>query len=181
MADAVVGGRLSGAARSRRTRTQDASASSRPLPWGADDLLRWGITIGIGAIVVGVSWYVCAGEASFGQQVGPADAAIAGLLVAAVGNASWLLKGRRAVGERRRALLPDVEPAPVAPVHVGGTGSFVVEPESASETDRFVAGAGMERYHRADCALASGREGWESLTRDEHKAAGRRPCGVCRP
>jgi hypothetical protein len=45
----------------------------------------------------------------------------------------------------------------------------------------FLAGAGMERYHRPDCALAAGRTGWTTATRQEHEAAGRRACGVCRP
>ena len=69
--------------------------------------------MGLGGIVVAVSWYVCAGDVSFSQQIGPTDAAVAGLLLAGIGNVGWLLRGRRILGERRRALLPDV-PARVA-------------------------------------------------------------------
>ena len=64
--------------------------------------------MGLGGIVIAVAWYVAAGEATFAQQVGPVDAALAGLLLSGVGNLAWLLHGRRTLGERRRLLLPDI-------------------------------------------------------------------------
>jgi hypothetical protein len=124
--------------------------------------------VGIGGIVVAVSWYVCAGDVSFSQQIGPADAAVAGLLLAGIGNVGWLLRGRRILGERRRALLPDV-PARVAVGTVRPVGAHHEEDAGAL----YVAGDGME--------LASGRHDWTAKTRAEHEVAGRRPCGVCRP
>jgi hypothetical protein len=144
------------------------------------------ITVGLGGIVVAVSWYVCAGDLQFSQQVGPIDAAIAGLLLAGIGNLGWLLHGRRALGERRRSLLPDVTVADLdQPASVGtrrglGTASATITASAAVET-LFVAGEGMERFHRPDCALAAGRANWTAVSRREHEAAGRRPCGVCRP
>lgn len=176
------------AARARlrtRARSLDQSrraASARPVLWGAEDLLRWVIAAGLGGIVIAVGWYIAAGEATFGQQVGPLDAALAGLFLSAVGNLGWLLRGRRALGERRKLLLPNVvgtaasEVAPAVVVHP------VLSPSSAaSASEVFLAGEGMERYHRPDCALAAGRTGWTTATRREHEVAGRRPCGVCRP
>ena len=150
--------------------------------WGAEDLLRWVITCGLGGIVIVVAWYIAAGEATFGQQVGPLDAALAGLLLSGVGNLAWLLHGRRALGERRRILLPDVAEAAAG----RGAQAVIVGPvtalsHEASADEVFLAGEGMERFHRADCALAAGRTGWTTATRREHEAAGRRPCGVCRP
>src|SRR6185437_4675303 len=107
--------------------------------------------------------------ASFGQQVGPLDAALAGLLLSGVGNLVWLLHGRRAVGERRRLLLPDVAASAAAHVVVA------VPPPSpastATEADVFLAGEGMERFHRPGCALAAGRTGWTTATRQEHEEA----------
>jgi hypothetical protein len=180
MAEAVAHGRL----RTRATAI-DASrqvAPARPLLWGAEDLLRWAITTGLGGIVIVVAWYVAAGEATFAQQVGPIDAALAGLLLSGVGNLAWLLHGRRAVGERRRLLLPDVAAATASadaqPVVVGPLSSTA---STATVDDVFLAGEGMERFHRPDCALAAGRTGWTTATRREHEDAGRRPCGVCRP
>jgi hypothetical protein len=178
MAQAVAHGRL----RTRAT-SIDASrqvAPARPLLWGAEDLLRWAITTGLGGIVIAVAWYVAAGEATFAQQVGPLDAAVAGLLLSGVGNLAWLLHGRRALGERRRLLLPDLAEATPdpQPVLVGPLST----PAVARATDEvFLAGEGMDRFHRPGCALAAGRTGWTTATRRHHEEAGRRPCGVCRP
>jgi len=183
MAEVVAGRRLPGAARSRRAGAPPARAASRTLLWRAEDLIRWGITVGLGGIVIAVAWYVCAGDASFDQQVGPADAAVGGLLLAGIGNAVWLLQGRRALGERRRTLLPDVAaPEPtVTRVTDAGAVPMPAPGETTAQAGLFVAGAGLERYHRPGCALASGRSDWTGMTRAEHEVAGRRPCGVCRP
>jgi len=164
---------------------QPVRAASRPMPWRADDLCRWVLTAGLGGVVIAVAWYFGAGEATFSQQLGPLDAAVAGLLVSGIGNVAWLLRGRRAVGERRRALIPDLESAR----RRRRVASAALRPEgprppagAVEAADRlFVAGAGMERFHRPGCALATGRDGWSHMTRAEHERAGRRPCGVCRP
>jgi hypothetical protein len=178
MAEAVASGRLR--TRAGISGVPRRAAPARPLLWGAEDLLRWVITVGLGGIVIVVAWYVAAGEATFAQQVGPIDAAIAGLLLSGVGNLAWLLHGRRALGERRRLLLPDVAAATAST----GAPPVVVGPLStttAATDDVFLAGEGMERFHRPSCALAAGRTGWRTATRREHEDAGRRPCGVCRP
>jgi len=173
----VTAGRL----RTRATAVGRRTAPSESLParpavpaglWRAEELLRWGLTLALGAIVIGVAWYVCAGEANFSQQVGPLDAAVAGVLLAGVGNVGWLLHGRRALGQRRQALLPDI-------VDVRRVSAAVEDHSATSEL--LVAGEGMERYHRQGCTLTEGRTGWSSATRAEHEAAGRQPCGVCRP
>lgn len=143
--------------------------------WRAEDLFRWAVAVGLGGVVVAVSWYVCAGEVSFSQQVGPTDVAVAGLVVAGIGNVGWLLKGRRALGERRRALVADVPLADRTQVDVV---SVVPRP---ADVDLYVGGDGMERFHRPECVLTSGRRDWKSMSRAEHQAAGREPCGVCRP
>jgi hypothetical protein len=149
----------------------------RPALWRSQDLLRWGVTVGLGGIVVAVAWYLCAGDVSFSRQIGPTDAAVAGLLVAGVGNVGWLLRGRRLVGERRRALLPDA--APRAAEHA--VVRRIDEGHGGDVGALCVAGDELERFHRPDCPLAVGRDEWRTMTRTEHGAAGRRPCGVCRP
>ena len=174
MAQVAAGGRLE---QSRyEVGASRAAPAPRPVLWRAEDLLRWGLTVGLGAIVVAVSWYVCAGDVSFSQQIGPTDAAVAGLLLAGIGNVGWLLHGRRILGERRRALLPDVP----ARVEVGTVRPVGVHHEEEPGAI-YVAGEGMERFHRPDCLLASGRHDWKTKTRAEHEVAGRRPCGVCQP
>jgi hypothetical protein len=180
MAEAVAPTRL-------RTRPSSIDAPrqvvrARPLLWGAEDLLRWAITTGLGGIVIAVGWYIAAGEATFAQQVGPLDAALAGLLLSGLGNLVWLLHGRRALGERRRLLLPDVADVTAGAAARGiAVGAPLTATSETAVADVFLAGEGMERFHRPGCALAAGRTGWTTATRQEHEEAGRRPCGVCRP
>ncbi len=153
--------------------------ASGGVPWSAEDLIRWVLGLGAGGIVIVVSWYVCSGDATFSRQIGPVDAAVGGLVLAGLGNVMWLLRGRRALGERRRALLPDIadfieatERSAEAEVPAAGS--------AASEGDLFVGGEGMVRFHRPDCILAVGRS-WAVSTRQVHEEAGRLPCGVCDP
>jgi hypothetical protein len=155
--------------------------------WSAEDLLRWLLTVGAGAIVVAVSWYVCAGDASFNRQIGPLDAAAAGLVLGGLGNVMWLVRGRRVLGERRRALLPD--PLTLIAGSAGAAGSAptalapvpaAVEEIAGDPAGLFVAGDGLARFHRPGCALAEGRD-WVASSRRQHEDAGRMPCGICRP
>lgn len=179
MAQAVARGRLQ-----TRARTTDATrpvTPARPMLWGAEDLLRWAITCGLGGIVIVVCWYIAAGEATFGQQIGPVDAALAGLMLSGVGNLAWLLHGRRALGERRRLLLPDVVVTSAVEVPVAAVATVTPPSGTPAVGEVFLAGEGMELFHRPDCALAAGRTGWTTATRREHEDAGRKPCGVCRP
>jgi hypothetical protein len=162
-----------------------ALAASRPgtasggVLWSAEDFIRWALGVGAGGIVIVVAWYVCSGDATFGRQIGPVDVAVGGVVFAGLGNVMWLLRGRRALGERRRALLPDMAAigeatGPSAEADVGAAGSAGVE------TDLFLGGEGMVRFHRPDCTLAVGRS-WAASTRQVHEEAGRLPCGVCDP
>ena len=167
--------------------TPRVPVAQRGALWSAEDLLRWALATGVGGIVIAVSWYVGAGDASFNRQIGPLDAAVAGVVVSGLGNAVWLLRGRRALGERRRALLAD----PVVAVDTDGPGavrrvssSAGAGPAGAASSDAaaeaLVAGEGLLRFHRPDCVLAAGRD-WTGATREQHEDAGRSPCGVCRP
>ena len=174
MTEVMAGRRL--ATRTRplegaRVSVPDSNASL----WRPEDLLRWAVTASLGGVAIAACWYVAAGDATFAQQIGPTNVAVAGLLLSGVGNAAWLLKGRRMLGERRRALLPDV-PVPTTAVAEQGEAD-----RGEVKRTLYVAGEGMERYHRSGCPLAAGRGGWTSMTAERHEAAGRRPCGVCMP
>jgi hypothetical protein len=143
--------------------------------------------LGVGGVVIVVAWYICSGDASFNRQIGPLDAAVGGAVLAGLGNVMWLMRGRRAIGERRRALLPDPVEAAIAPVRVGpsagevATGAWADDGgPAARDPELFVAGQGLVRFHRAECALAVGRS-WEPASRQQHEDVGRLPCGVCRP
>jgi hypothetical protein len=146
-----------------------AGRSSRRALWGADDLLRWVALITVGFVMIVAAWFVVSGEAQFAEQVGMADLAVGGLLVACAGHVMWVLSGRRAVGERRRFLLGDpgriVLPADRPGVAVSGE-------------EQLVAGAGTKLFHRPNCRLVVGRD-WPVTSREELVRAGRVPCGVC--
>jgi hypothetical protein len=141
--------------------------------WGPEDLLRWVALSAAGLVMVLAAWYVSSGEARFGRQVGMLNLAVGGVVVACLGHVVWVLEGRRAVGERRRALLGE-------PLETGGVGSEVHGRVAACEVDGFVAGVGTRLFHRSGCPLAEGR-GWSVGSREEHVGAGRVACGVCRP
>jgi hypothetical protein len=122
-----------------------------------------------------VGWYLASGEIKYSRQIGPANLAVAGLLVAGAGHVAYLMRGRRAVGERRRRLLGDPTLAPAG--RAAATPAALHLDGAASET---TAGDGMMRYHRKGCPLAAGRN-WAVRSAEEQEAAGRIPCGACRP
>jgi len=97
---------------------------------------------------------------------------LAGLLIAGVANAMWLLRIFVAIGPVRDV---DVVPGPrVSPVAVQARGT------SRGNTGLLVSGDGMSRYHRADCALAAGKR-TSVAGRAAHERAGRAACAVCDP
>jgi hypothetical protein len=173
----------------RETALRPARASERGL-WGAEDFIRVVLAQAAGGIAIVVAWYIGSGDVSFNHQIGPLDVAVAGAVVAGLGNVMWLLRGRRAVGARRRALLPDPVVAAIATgTGTGSVGDRRLVSSSAGAADAgtaapgpdlFVAGEGLVRFHRPECALAVGRS-WELASRQQHEDVGRLPCGVCRP
>jgi hypothetical protein len=143
------------------------------LPWTVGQLLFWVTASSVGLLVLLVSWWLVGGQVRIGPQIPWLNAGMAGLAVAAVGNVLWLLQGRRAVAERTRAVVGRLSDRPpprrrtVAPARRAADGGFV-----ATEA--------MTHYHRPDCLLVAGRSA-RPQARAEHVAAGRTPCGACRP
>jgi hypothetical protein len=137
-------------------------------PWSADQALRLVGLVGAGAVMCVVAWAVASGRAKFGDQVGWASLAVGGLVVAFFGQASWLLNGRRALGERSIHLLG-------LPPQRTAAGNGV-----RSTASQLVGGDGLRWYHRADCPLARAQD-WPAASRSEHEVDGRQPCGVCQP
>jgi hypothetical protein len=122
-----------------------------------------------------MGWYLAAGETNYNRQLGPANLAVAGLIVAEAANVWWFVRGRRAVGERRRQLLGE-------PIDRPGTTAGTVSAHAAPVPGTMVtvAGEGMRHYHRPECPLAAGRD-WPQLSVEESLTDGRTPCGVCQP
>ena len=138
-------------------------------PWEAEDLLRTlGLSL-VGVALAGVAWYQSEQHDVLADQVRWANLSVGGFVVGSYAAVGWLLRGRRAVGRRQRALLAFVRPLPLDRAEVVRLAS----------TD-LVAGDGLRYFHLAACPLARSR-GWRPAGRDELLTAGRTPCGVCRP
>jgi hypothetical protein len=113
------------------------------------------------------AWYNASGSDRLSTVVAWVNLGVGGIIVSGTANALWLLAGRRAVGERRRWLLP--EPSEIT-----------TDAKPAADVEQLVCGAGMTRFHRESCLLVEGKP-VAPASRQQHLAEGRRPCGVCEP
>lgn len=145
--------------------------------WVRQDALLALVLLIAGVVLWSVGWYRAAGEVSFNEQRGPLNLAVLGTILGSAGFVLWFLRGRRAIGFRRR-VLAERRRALVHPASTAPRVAASLAPRSVSPV--LVAGPVLARYHRADCPLAAGR-GWASGLRGEHEAAGRHACGVCLP
>ena len=123
----------------------------------------------IGAVLFFVGVGVVGNETVYDDQVPGIDVAIVGVVVANAAGVLLLLAGRRSVTARRVRVLG------AAP---GGPAAVVITAPASSTM--LVGGDGLTHFHRADCAMAVGRD-WPELDRDAHERAGRIACGVCMP
>jgi hypothetical protein len=143
-------------------------------PWIAEDLVRWATTTAVALAVIAVAGIAAHGQKLFHNQYVWGDLAVAGALVGFYANVIWLLRGRRSVGERMQTLLGDAPPSQVRTQAGPRAG------EGHAVSLELVAPNGAKLFHRPECLLAVGREAF-SASRSAHEAAGRAPCGVCRP
>lgn len=141
--------------------------------WSAEDLLRWLVVLVIGVSMVLGAWYVASGQAALGRQVPAVDLAIAGAIVTVSGNAVWLLKGRRRVGQRTNAS------SLRAGLLLRTTGQPAIA-DSRAQADELQWVPGLRYFHKETCVLLKARDS-EVAPRDEHELAGRYPCPICRP
>jgi hypothetical protein len=124
--------------------------------------------------VIVAAWFGASGTVSATRQAAWLNAGMAGFAVSAGGLCLWLLRLRRAVGERRVALIS------LAPQEDGAdeTSRTARPPRHAGPTDRtiplpLVRAAGMARLHRPDCPLVAGKDVTPARLDDGE------PCGVC--
>jgi hypothetical protein len=127
-------------------------------------------TVAAGLAFLAAGWWGVTGTRVFDDQVAAARLAAAGVLLALAGFVWLTIRGRRALGLRlRRVGDPD-----------GGIVDLDAVNAVAGPRSGFVAAADMTRYHRPDCPFAAGKA-FTAASVADHEAAGRRPCGVCRP
>lgn len=140
-------------------------------PWTAEALTRW-ITVSlVAAAVIVIAGVGAHHQRTFHDEYVWGDLGIAGGVIALYADITWILRGRRTVGERRRLLLDAPHPEPRFDPEWTAVGFEVRE---------LVAPVGASLYHRPDCLLALGRA-LVVADRSVHERAHRSPCGVCQP
>jgi len=145
-------------------------AWARSAPWSLAGVVAIYVTTGLGLALVAASWWGTSGTVVVHDELPWLQVGIVGLVVLGTGNGVWLLAGRRAVGQRRRLLVADVDVDSLPRPGVAVTAEHPLP----------VAATGMRRFHRPECPLALGKP-VVAATPDEHLEAGRAPCGICRP
>ncbi|MGP3923304.1 hypothetical protein [Streptomyces sp. 8N616] len=150
-----------------------SGAGRRPEPWRDGDVLTVCATTLIGLAVIVAAWFGASGTVSAPRQAAWLNVGVAGFAVSAGGLCLWLLRLRRAVGERRVALIS------LAPQEDSEEASrTAASPRPARPADTtvplpLVRAAGMARLHHPDCPLVAGKDVTPAGLDDGE------PCGVC--
>lgn len=146
---------------------------ARALPWRDSDVVMVSITAFLGLAAIGGAWFGASGSVSVSGQMAWLNLAVGGFVIAAVGSCLWLLRLRRAVGERRIGLVALDTGPDVTDDHHHGPAPRPRGSGTSTDTLRLVRGPEMNRVHYADCPLVAGKP-VESAT-----VADGEPCGVC--
>jgi hypothetical protein len=126
-----------------------------------------------------VGWVRASSEGRAGDQIVWLNVSFAGVVVALGVNGFFLARGRQTVRLATPVALAGTRRSGAAPVP-SSNGSGPIRSAGAPRPGRFVAVAGLNRYHRHHCALVSGKAVEEAMA-DSFAAAGRIPCEVCEP
>jgi hypothetical protein len=139
-------------------------------PWPRAHRWRLAVfnTVGLGLIVSG--WYRGSATGHVPTQLAWLNVALAGVVIAGVGDMLWLLRGRRGVALAHMMVLRG---------RVGGSPSDLAAMNGHGET-ALVTSPKMNSYHRSSCILVQGKEA-HMASRARHESAGLGRCGVCEP
>ena len=139
-------------------------SASRPTPWtSAQVRVVAACDVGAAALVLAAA-LVASDQDSLGDQIVWIDLAVLGLLLAVVAHAALFLSARRAVGQRRLRLLPDLDRRGA--------------PTSTSPEGLQVWLTGTTRVHRAGCPMVSGKPA-KPITPARVRSKGLHRCEVC--
>lgn len=116
-------------------------------PWQVGWCLALLSTTAVGLIAVLYGWYGASGQGVLARQMPFLSTALAGTVVAGLGNCGWLLRGRRSVGELRRSLLVAAPPS-----------ARPAEAVATSAPAGWVQAPGMTLRHLASCLLVAGKQ-----------------------
>jgi hypothetical protein len=131
--------------------TAGAGGPPRSLdPWTADSLARLIAVNLVGVVLIGLGWYQSSGQGDVRTELSWLEVAIAGALIAGLGNAAWLVRGRRQVRIAVAAAMNplfSLESVAVAAPRAGATTAQVLI---------WVPRTG--RVHDGSCPLVSGKD-----------------------
>lgn len=149
----------------------------RVFPWGVEAGVRsvvMTVGCGVGLIVV---WWGVAGRGVLADQVGWLTAGIAVLVVSLYALASVVIRGRRAVGERRARLISDglLDLVPLLADRPEALDDFASAGVAVSDVVILV---GVGLFHQAGCPMVAGRD-VNVMSRSEAVAGGLEACGIC--
>jgi hypothetical protein len=132
-------------------------------PWSSEDAIRWAGSTSVGVVMVSIAWWWASGEANVLDQLPAMTLAVAGAIVACTGHALWVLRGRRAVGERIERM---------------SAASWIAEDYTTVVTalPLLVSAPESRLAHTTSCPMAVGR-GFPVI--DLASVVTR--CGICRP
>ena len=144
--------------------------------WTVGDLTRLAAAYAAAACTLGVCWVAVSTTVRWSTQITWLAVAVGAVVVSGCGAARWLLIGFRTV--RRRQQLVDERAASLERALLPSAPSE--RPEISAATRELVTVPGMKRYHLPTCRLVAGKT-ISAESERAHVAAGRQPCGVCRP
>lgn len=118
----------------------------------------------VGAMVIAVAWTGSSEAAALTDQIEWLNLAVVGLLIGVATDVTFLLILRRAIGNRRRSLVPDLSPQPDAP----------------HTPDRWLWIPRTARAHVPGCVLVAGKT-TQLLGPAEIRAEQLQRCELCCP
>lgn len=141
-------------------------------PWRDGDLVAVAASALVGLFAIAAGWFGASGSPTPARQVLWLNVAIAGLAIFAGGNGLWLMRLRRAIGERRVSL---VSFGSAVEEELAPRRTFAARPADrpAFASAGWVRGADMARVHRPDCPLVAGKQVKPAQEDDGER------CGVC--
>lgn len=147
-------------------------SSGAGYPWRDNDVVTVVVTALLGVVAVMAAWFGASGEVSVVRQVMWLNLAVGGFVVFAGGNGVWLLRLRRAIGDRRVRLV-SLEADDVEAMTADAVALSVPPRAGSTAALRLVRGVGMARVHDPGCPLVAGKAVQPAVVGDGE------PCGVC--
>ena len=145
-------------------------ASQPGAAWDDRDIIRMTVTSGLGLAAIVGAWFGASGTTAVGRQAIWLEVATVGFAVSAAGWSLWLLRGRRAIGEKKAALIALTPTETEEP----STPRRSPRPAATMPLD-LVRAPGMARVHHPECPLVAGKTVEPAAPGDGE------PCQVCAP